>query len=77
MAKMIAITDLKGTLLGVLRADPVDAGNGLTIQAVPGHTPEQRHHIVEVPDNLVGGMGKRVEELHREVRRLLPADVAS
>ena len=74
MAKVIAITDLKGALLGVLRADPIDAGNGLTIQAVPSSTASQRHHFLEVPDNLLGKPGKGVEELHREVRSRLPAE---
>lgn len=75
MAKVIAITDLKGELLGVVRAEPVNLGNGLTIQAVhtlPKHITQQRHHIIEVPDNLLGKRGSGVEELHREVRRRLP-----
>jgi hypothetical protein len=74
MTKVIAITDLNGALLGVVRADPVDAGNGIIIQAVLRKTPEQRHHIVEVPDGLIGKPGKGVEELHRKVLQLLPSD---
>lgn len=73
MARVIAITDSNGTLLGVLRADPVDAGNGITIQAVPSPRSPHRHHILDVPDTFIGNRGKGVEELHREVRRRLPA----
>jgi hypothetical protein len=72
MAKVIAVTDLDGALLGVLRADPVDVGNGVTIQAVPAPTSKQRHHIVEVPDHLLSKPGRGVEELHREVQKHLP-----
>lgn len=72
MARVIAFTDLKGALLGVVRADPFDAGNGVTIQAVPIQASQQRHHIVEVADHLLGKTGKGVKELHREVQRLLP-----
>jgi hypothetical protein len=76
MAKVLAITDLKGALLGVLRADPIQVAHGVTIQAVPAPTPKQRHHIIEVPDHLLGKPGKGVEILHREVRKLLPATKA-
>jgi hypothetical protein len=69
MAKVIAITNVTGELLGVLRADPVDIGNGKTIRSVPVRTTEQRHHILEVADDL---MGKPAHEIHREVRRHLP-----
>jgi hypothetical protein len=58
MAKVITITDLDGALLGVVRADPIDAGYGITVQAVPRKTPEQRHYIAEVPDGLIGKRGK-------------------
>jgi hypothetical protein len=73
MAKVLAITDLNGALLGVVRADPIEVGTGLTIQAVPTPMAEhhQRHHIVHVPDHLLGKPGKGVEELHREVSRRL------
>lgn len=69
MAKVIAITNVGGELLGVLRADPIDIGDGLTIQSVPLRTPEHRHHVLEVPDGL---LGKQLAlEVHGEVRRRL------
>jgi hypothetical protein len=68
MAKVIAITDVNGKLLGVLRADPVNIGNGKTLQAVPSKTSAQRHHFLEVPHDL---MGKRADLVHDHVRRLL------
>ena len=68
MAKVIAITDVGGALLGVLRADPVDTGNGVIIQSVPIRTSAHRHHILEVPDDL---LAKLADEVHREVRRRL------
>jgi len=74
MAKVIAITNLHGELLGVLRADPVDIGHGQTIQAVPIRAPEHRHHVLEIPDGL---LGKRLAaEVHREVRGRLAKIVA-
>jgi hypothetical protein len=74
MAKVLAITDLNGALLGVLRADPIEVRPGLTIQAAPTPMAEhhQRHHLIDVPDHLLGKRGKGVEELHREVSRRLP-----
>jgi hypothetical protein len=74
MAKVLAITDLKGALLAVLRADPIEAAPGLTIQAVPTPMAEhhQRHHLIDVPDHLIGKRGTGVEELHHEVSRRLP-----
>jgi len=71
MAKILAITDHKGTLLAVLRADPIDAGKGVTVQAVPVPRPEQLHYMLDVPQELLGKSGKGVEELHREVGRRL------
>jgi hypothetical protein len=71
MAKLLVFVDHSGTLVGTQRADPIDIGNGKTIHAVPSPMSRHRHHIIEVPDHLVGRPGK-VEELHREVRRLLP-----
>lgn len=71
MAKLFVFVDNNGTLFGTLRADPIDIGSGNTIQAMPSPMSKHRHHIVEVPDHLVGKPGK-VSELHREVRRLLP-----
>jgi hypothetical protein len=68
MAKVIAITDAGGALLGVLRADPIDAGNGVTIKSVPIRTSAHRHQILEVPDDLPG---KPAHVVHREVRRRL------
>lgn len=72
VTRVLAITDTNGELLGVLQADPVDAGNGVTIQAVPVSRPEQRHHFVDVPSHLLAKPGRSVEKLHREVRRQLP-----
>jgi hypothetical protein len=72
MAKVMAVTDRYGALLGVVRADLIDAGNGVTIQAVPIERADQRHHFVEVPDALLTNKKKMwVEELHREVERRL------
>jgi hypothetical protein len=68
MAKVIAITDLKGELLGVLRADPQDIGNGVTIQAVPFASSSQLHHVLEVDDDL---MGKPAHEVHNKIRHHL------
>ena len=71
MAKLLVFVDNHGTLVGTQRADPIDIGNGQTLQAVPSPMSKHRHHIIEVPDHLVG-RPNRVAELHREVRRLLP-----
>jgi hypothetical protein len=71
VTRVLVITDLNGELLGVLQADPVDAGNGVTIQAVPVSRPEQRHHFVDVPSHLLAKSGRSAEELHREIRRRL------
>jgi hypothetical protein len=71
VARILAITDSHGKLLGVQRADPVDIGDGRTIQAVPHpHSPD-RYHRLDVPDHMMGKPGRGVEELHKEVRRLL------
>jgi hypothetical protein len=72
MAKVIAITDLKGQLLGVVRADPVAGGHGVIAQAVPMNHPEQRSHIIEVADNLLGKPSKGVERLNVEVASSCP-----
>ncbi len=70
MAKLIAITDAGGALLGVLRGDPIDIGSGMTIQAAPTPAPgsAHQHHILEVPNDL---LGKPTREIHDEVRRRL------
>jgi hypothetical protein len=68
MAKIFAVTNAEGTLLGTLRADPVDIGNGMTIHPVPLRTSTQMHHLLEVPDDLVG---KPAHEIHRHVRHQL------
>jgi hypothetical protein len=68
MAKVIAITDTVGELLGVVRADPVKLDNGMTIQSVPLHTPGHQHHTLEVPDDLLSKLAK---DVHHEVRRRL------
>ena len=70
MAKLVVFVDNTGTLVGTLKADPIEIGNGKTIQATPSPMSKHKHHIVEVPDHLIGKPGK-VKELHREVRRLL------
>jgi hypothetical protein len=71
VARILAITDSHGKLLGVQGADPIDIGHGVSIQAVPHpHSPHKYHHL-GVPDHLTGKPGRGVEELHKEVRRLL------
>ena len=72
MAKLMVFVDHKGALVGTLRADPIDIGNGNTLRAVPSPMSKHRYHLVDVPDHLVGKPSK-VNELHREVRRLLPS----
>jgi hypothetical protein len=67
----MAITDSTGKLLGVQRADPVDIGGGRTIQAVPHPRSPHGYHHLDVPDHMIGKPGRGVEELHKEVRRLL------
>jgi hypothetical protein len=71
MAKLLAITDTNGDLLGVVRADPIRV-NGVTIEAVPMETPKQKHYFVEVADNMLGKHGKHIEALHQHVKSLLP-----
>jgi len=66
MQKVMAITDLSGTLLGVVRADPVDIGHGKTIRSVPPKAAHYRHHILDVPDDF---FRRQPHEVHREVRR--------
>ena len=68
MRKVMAVTDLAGTLLGVVRADPVDIGNGTTIRSVPPRTAQHRHRILDVPDDF---LSRPAQEVHREVRRLI------
>jgi hypothetical protein len=70
MAKVIAITNTDGALLGVLRTEPVNIGKGVTIHPVPIESAAQRHHILDVPDGL---LGKPAHEVHNEVRRRLTA----
>jgi hypothetical protein len=71
MAKILAITDKNGKLLGVQRADPIDVGHGMTVQAVPDPRSPHNYRYLDVPDNLIGKPGRGVETLHNEVRRLL------
>jgi hypothetical protein len=71
MVKLLVFVDDNGVLVGTLRADPIDIGNGKTIQAIPSPMSKHKHHVVELPDHLVG-KPSNVTELHREVRRLLP-----
>jgi hypothetical protein len=68
MAKVTAITNMNGDLIRYLRADPADIGGGLTIQSVYVPTPTERHHTVEIPDEL---LEKPAEEVHREIVRRL------
>ena len=68
MQKVMAVMELDGTLLGVVRADPVDLGNGLIIQSVPPHVMQHRHHILEVSDDF---FDRPAKEIHREVRSLV------
>ena len=71
MAKLLVFVDNRGTLVGTLRADPIDIGNGKTLTAVPSPLSKHKHHIVEVPDHFLGKPDKD-KELHDEVRRLMP-----
>jgi hypothetical protein len=68
MLKVMAVTDLNGNLLGVVRTDPVDIGNGRTIRAVPPPTTRHRHHMLEVEDNF---LHRPATEVHNDVRRLI------
>jgi hypothetical protein len=68
MAQVIAITDDSGKVLGVLRGDPIEVGDGMTIQAVARPVAGYRHHTLEVPDDL---LGRLASEVHREVQRRL------
>jgi hypothetical protein len=68
MARMLATTNSEGALFDVVRADPVDAGGGSTLQSVPANRPGVRHKILELPDDFIGNPG---EEVLREVRRRL------
>jgi hypothetical protein len=68
MQKVMAVTDLKGTLLGVVRTDPVDIGYGKTIRAVPPPAERYRHHMLEVEDNF---LRRPATDIHKDVRRLI------
>jgi hypothetical protein len=69
MAKVIAVTDPNGALLGVVRGDRIDIGNGKTLQAVlPPRASKNHHQILEVEDNL---LRKPATEVHHEIRRRL------
>ena len=70
MQKVMAVTDLKGTLLGVVRADPVDIGNGKTIRSVPPSAAHYHHHILEVADDF---LRRPATDIHNHVRRLIPS----
>jgi hypothetical protein len=68
MQKVMAITDLRGTLLGVVRTDPIDIGNGKTIRSTPPPAARYRHHILNVADDF---MRRPAANIHDEVRRLI------
>jgi hypothetical protein len=68
MQKIMAVTDLKGTLLGVVRADPIDIGNGKTIRAVPPPPARYRHHMLDVADDF---LRRPASEVHDKIRRLI------
>lgn len=70
MQKVMAVTDLRGTLLGVVRTDLVDIGNGNTIRSVPPPAARYRHHILDVADDF---MRRPAVDIHDEVRRLIAA----
>jgi hypothetical protein len=68
MQKVMAVTDLKGTLVGVVRTGPVDIGNGKTIRSVPPPAARYRHHMLEVEDDF---LRRPAVEIHNDVRRLI------
>jgi hypothetical protein len=68
MAQIIAVTDENGKVLGVVRGDPVEIGDGMTIKAVASSTPGQHYHALEVDNDLLGQLAS---EVHREVERRL------
>ena len=68
MQKVMAVTDLKGPLLGVVRTDPVDIGNGKTLRAVPPPPARYRHQVLEVADNF---LRRPASDIHNDVRRLI------
>jgi hypothetical protein len=68
MQKIMAVTDLKGTLLGVVRTDPIDIGNGKTIRAVPPPATHYHHHVLDVADDF---MRRPATAIHNDVRRLI------
>ena len=57
MARVIAITDDSGKVLGVLRGDPVELADGTTIQAVARSAEGYHHHTLDVPDDLLAILG--------------------
>jgi uncharacterized protein YcsI (UPF0317 family) len=69
MSKIIAVTDANGNLLGVVHGDPVDIGNGQTIQAAPIKHPDYRYHVLDSQGDL---MKKPAAQIHDHVRKLLP-----
>jgi hypothetical protein len=68
MQKIMAVTDLEGTLVGVVRADPVDIGGGKTIQSVPPSPALYQHHILDVADDF---LRRPATAIHEDVRRLI------
>jgi hypothetical protein len=68
MQKIMAITDLEGTLLGVVRTDPVDIGNGKTIRSVPPPPARYRHHMLDVADDF---LRRPAGDIHNDVHRLI------
>jgi hypothetical protein len=68
MQKVMAVTDLKGTLLGVVRTDPVDIGNGNTIRSVPPPAARYGHYMLNVADDF---LRRPAADIHNDVRRLI------
>jgi hypothetical protein len=64
MARVIAITDSHGELLGVVRGDPVETDNGL-LQAFPLERPDEVHHVLDVPSEI---LSMPLAERHQAIR---------
>jgi len=64
----MAVTDLEGTLLGVVHTDTVDIGNGKTIRSVPPPVLRYRHHMLDVADDF---LRRPAADIHADVRRLI------
>lgn len=67
MTQVIAITSAEGALKGVIRVLRVETANG-TMEAAPVQRPDERHHVLDVPAEL---LSKPARELHEVVQRQL------